>query len=59
MDKKWHLITIWNKNRYSVTKAIEFRKNMTTSNDAKAKCLKNDITNGPYHIFGFHDECDE
>ncbi|KAL4112571.1 hypothetical protein QTP88_016326 [Uroleucon formosanum] len=45
--------------RYSVTKAIEFRKNMTTSNDAKAKCLKNDITNGPYHIFGFHDECDE
>jgi len=32
---------------------------MTTPNDAKAKCLKNDITNGPYHIFGFHDECDE
>jgi len=31
---------------------------MTISHSDKVNLLKNDITNGPYHVFGSHDKCD-
>lgn len=31
-------------------------KNLTTNQKSKLK--KNDIDNGPYHVFGSHDKCD-
>lgn len=49
---------MFNVYRYAVTKAIIFRKNMQILHNEKAKLLKTDITNGPYHVFGSHDKCD-
>jgi len=44
--------------RFAVTKAIQYRKEMNISLNEKVKLLKNDILNGPFHVFGCHDRCD-
>lgn len=45
--------------RAAVTKAIEYRKNQSTSLPQQMKDLKNDILNSPYHILGSHTHCDK
>lgn len=42
-----------------MSKAIKFRKEMNLSHNEKVKLLKNDILNGPLHVFGCHDKCDK
>ncbi|KAK4882555.1 hypothetical protein RN001_005874 [Aquatica leii] len=44
--------------RNSVTKAIEYRKQTSDSFFEKANRLKHDILNGPKHILGDHDACE-
>lgn len=43
--------------RCAVTKAIEYRKEMIGSHNEKVNLLKYDIMNGPYHVFGNHENC--
>jgi hypothetical protein len=45
--------------RNAVTKAIEFRKNESTSMTQKIRDLRNDILNIPSHVFGEHKRCAE
>ncbi|XP_050532483.1 uncharacterized protein LOC126900652 [Daktulosphaira vitifoliae] len=43
--------------RTAVTKAIKYRKNVEETLYDKIEGLRNDILNGPYHIFGEHTKC--
>jgi hypothetical protein len=40
-----------------IVSAVKFRKNENKSSGEKISSLKNDILNGPKHIFGCHDQC--
>ncbi|XP_029348145.1 uncharacterized protein LOC100575276 isoform X2 [Acyrthosiphon pisum] len=44
--------------RTAVTKAINHRKNLDDTMQEKIEGLRNDILNGPYHIFGHHLKCE-
>lgn len=45
--------------RYGITKAIDHWKHVDNLTiNQKSKCLKRDIDNGPYHVFGCHEKCD-
>ncbi|XP_025191885.1 uncharacterized protein LOC112592111, partial [Melanaphis sacchari] len=44
--------------RTAVTKAINHRKNLNDTMQEKIEGLRNDILNGPYHIFGHHSKCE-
>jgi hypothetical protein len=43
--------------RTGIISAVKFRKNENKSSGEKISSLKNDILNGPKHIFGCHDQC--
>lgn len=46
--------------RSAVTMAVQFRmKQSNFSHNEKVNLLKQDIMNGPYHVFGSHNNCDE
>lgn len=44
--------------RYSITEAVKHWKDMKTlQRNERVKSLKNDILNGPFHVFGDHGKC--
>ncbi|KAL4105323.1 hypothetical protein QTP88_020571 [Uroleucon formosanum] len=44
--------------RYGITKAIaHWKNNRNLTHSQKEKFLKKDIDNGPYHVFGYHNNC--
>jgi hypothetical protein len=43
--------------RTGIISAVKFRKNENKSSGEKISKLKNDILNGPKHIFGCRDQC--
>jgi hypothetical protein len=43
--------------RCAITQAIEYRKNSDGTQNEKINLLKHDIMNGPYHVFGNHENC--
>lgn len=40
-----------------MTNAIKYRMKMDCPTNYKVALLKEDIDNGPYHVFGCHDKC--
>lgn len=40
-----------------MTEAVKYRKNLNMSYEEKLINLKNDLINGPNHVFGYHTNC--
>lgn len=43
--------------RCAITNAIKYRTKLDVPLNYKIALLKEDIENGPYHVFGLHDKC--
>jgi len=43
--------------RSAITNAIKYRTKLDVPLNYKIILLKEDIENGPYHVFGSHDKC--
>lgn len=43
--------------RSGVTMAVQYRMNQNIPHNDKIHFLKEDIMNGPYHVFGSHSYC--
>lgn len=43
--------------RSAITNAIKYRTKLDVPLNYKITLLKEDIENGPYHVFGSHDKC--
>lgn len=44
--------------RYAITEAVKHWKNIETlQRDERIKSLKDDLFNGPFHVFGDHGKC--
>lgn len=43
--------------RCAITNAIKYRTKLDVPLNYKITLLKEDIENGPYHVFGSHDKC--
>lgn len=43
--------------RCGITNAIRYRSKLEVPLNYKITLLREDIENGPYHVFGSHDKC--
>lgn len=43
--------------RCGITNAIRYRSKLDVPLNYKITLLRDDIENGPYHVFGSHDKC--